>query len=103
MWSQVCYNNIKYKEVKKMPKDTYIKARIDSTIKEEGNAILATLGLTATDAVNMLYRLVILNKGLPFDVKIPNVETLEVMKDIQEGKNIETFESLDSMFKELNS
>ena len=86
-----------------MSKNAYIKARIDETIKEEGNAILSQLGLTATDAVNMLYRLVILYRGLPFDVKIPNEKTLEVMKDIKEGKNIEKFDSLETMFQELKS
>ena len=86
-----------------MSKNAYIKARIDETIKEEGNAILSQLGLTGTDAVNMLYRLVILYRGLPFDVKIPNEKTLEVMKDIKEGKNIEKFDSLETMFQELKS
>jgi len=31
----------------------------------------------------------VLNRGLPFDVKIPNDETLEAMRDVETGDNYE--------------
>jgi len=31
----------------------------------------------------------VFNRGLPFDVKIPNEETLEAMRDVATGNNYE--------------
>lgn len=38
-------------------------------------------------------------KALPFEENIPNEETLQVMKDTDDGKNLTEWDSVDSYFK----
>jgi len=64
--------------------------KLDQTIKQEAQKVFAELGLTLGEAVNLFLNQVRLHKGLPFEVKIPNAETLQAMKDIEEGKNLES-------------
>lgn len=63
--------------------------KLDKHTKEEAKKIFTQLGISMGDAVNMFLTQVTLNKGIPFEIKIPNKETKSVMKDILENKNIE--------------
>ncbi len=48
-----------------------IYARIEPEVKERAEAILAALGIPASNAINMYYKQIILHRGLPFDVCLP--------------------------------
>ena len=52
-------------------KSSNVIARIEPEIKEEAEAILAKLGISASNGINMFYRQIILWKGLPFRPAIP--------------------------------
>lgn len=49
-----------------------VYARIDSSLKENAETILARLGITPTGAIQMLYSQIVLHNGIPFDVRIPS-------------------------------
>ena len=53
-------------------------ARVEPDIKEQAEAILSTLGIPASNAINMFYRQIILRQGLPFDVSIPQLRPLSL-------------------------
>ena len=63
-------------------KDALINARIESELKMDVESILKKIGLSATQAITLYYQQIKLNKGIPFEVKIPNNETLEAMKRV---------------------
>ena len=63
--------------------------RLDEEQFLEAKKILSQLGMNFTEAVNIFTNMVVLNRGLPFDVKIPNAETASVLKEIRSGENIE--------------
>lgn len=52
-------------------KTSNLYARIEPEVKEEAESILAALGIPASNAINMFYKQIILNRGIPFEVKIP--------------------------------
>ncbi len=52
-------------------KSANLYARIEPDVKEKAESILATLGIPASSAINMFYKQIILQRGLPFEVKIP--------------------------------
>lgn len=54
-----------------MAKSANLYARIEPEVKEEAEAILNALGITASNAITMFYKQIILQKGLPFEVKLP--------------------------------
>ena len=51
-------------------KSANLYARIEPDVKEKAESILATLGIPASSAINMFYKQIILQRGLPFEVKI---------------------------------
>jgi len=52
-----------------MAKNTTINLRVDSEVKEQAGAILSSLGLTLSEAFNLLLHQVRIVQGLPFEVK----------------------------------
>ncbi len=54
-----------------MVKSSHVYARVEPDLKEQAEAILAALGISASTAITMFYKQIILQKGLPFDVKLP--------------------------------
>lgn len=65
---------------------TYVKARIDDDTKLTAFAALEKMGLTASDVIRMLFRRIADEGALPFDVRVPNAETLEAMRELEEGR-----------------
>ena len=55
-----------------MAKSANLYARIEPEIKEQAEKILSALGIPASNAINMFYKQIILQRGLPFEVKIPD-------------------------------
>lgn len=82
-------------------KTEVIHARIEPYLKQNAEKIFRKLGMTATDAISMFYGQVVLNKGLPFSVNIPNAETRKAIKDGLAGK-VTRYDSVEAMFKDLN-
>ena len=63
-----------------MAKSANLYARIEPEVKEEAERILTMLGIPASNAINMFYKQIILQKGLPFEVKIPPLYCLKCQK-----------------------
>jgi len=68
-----------------MPKNAYINARVDKNLKAKAEKVLSRVGISTTDAVTMLLHQIVLRKGLPFDVRIPNEETIAAIAELDEG------------------
>ena len=85
-----------------MAANAVVRARIDEHIKEEASAVLATMGLTVSDAFRLMLTRVAIEKALPFEPLVPNAETIEAMKEARRG-NLESFESVDSLMATLNA
>ena len=90
-------------EEDEMAKTAMIRARTEPNLKEEVENILKKLGMTSTEAINLFYRQVKLRKGLPFVVKLPNKATLDTFKKNDEGKELNTYESIDDFLKKIES
>lgn len=54
-----------------MAKTSNIFARVEPTIKEQAEDILSQLGVSMSNAINMFLRQVVLQKGVPFEMKLP--------------------------------
>ena len=63
--------------------------KLDKKVKDEAKVIFKSLGLTMGEAFNIFLHQVTLNRGLPFDVRIPNSETRKILEEGQQGINIE--------------
>ena len=59
-------------------KSANLYARIEPDVKEKAESILSTLGIPASSAINMFYKQIILQRGLPFEVKIPSARPVDI-------------------------
>lgn len=59
-------------------KSANLYARIEPDVKEQAERILSALGIPASNAINMFYKQIILQRGLPFDVKIPSSRPVDM-------------------------
>ena len=73
-----------------MSTTSMLHVRLDDQLKERGNAVLAAMGLSAADAVRLLYHRLIADQAFPLELKVPNAETRAAMAEaeamIAEGK-----------------
>jgi DNA-damage-inducible protein J len=63
-----------------MATNSVVRACIDEQIKEETEAVLATIGLTVSDAFRMMMIRIAKRRCLPFEPLVPNDETVEAMR-----------------------
>ena len=80
-------------------KTAAILRRIQPEIKERAEGILQRLGLSPTEAIRMFYTQIALRNGLPFDVSIPNDETIKALEDSRSSRNLEGFNSTEELFE----
>lgn len=88
-----------------MAKTDILHIRVEASVKKKAEATLNDLGLSITEAINVFLNQVILNDGIPFEIRKPRInnETIQALEDTKNGKNIsKTFNNVDEMFKELD-
>ncbi len=86
-----------------MAKTATIRARIEPQLKSEAENILDQLGLTATQAVTLFFRQLVLQRRLPFELVLPNAITLRTFAETDRGENLVSCEDLEELFEKLES
>ena len=64
-----------------MAQSAMLHIRLDDEIKAKGNAALAAMGLSAADAVRLLYHRIVVDQAFPLELKVPNTATREAMAE----------------------
>ena len=88
-----------------MAKTETLHIRVKPNVKQKAEETLDDLGLSITEAINVFLNQVILNDGIPFEIRKPkyNKETIQAIEDTKNGKNLsKSFDSVDEMFEELD-
>lgn len=55
-----------------MAKTANLYARIEPEVKNQAESILEALGIPVSSAINMFYKQIILQRGIPFEMKLPD-------------------------------
>jgi DNA-damage-inducible protein J len=84
-----------------MAKACTIQARIEPELKEKADIILKKIGITASQAINALYAQIVMNKGVPFELKIPNRASRVAMDELENGGG-KSFSSFQAMLDDLD-
>jgi DNA-damage-inducible protein J len=82
--------------------NTIVRARIDERVKEEASAVLASVGLTVSDAFRLMMMRIAKDKALPFEPLVPNDETIEAMRAARRG-DLVTADSPAKLLASLNA
>lgn len=80
-----------------MANSSSLYVRMDSNLKEGAESILKQLGVTSSSAVQMFYQQIILHKGIPFDVKLPEARPVAIGGMSQQELDIELKRGMDSL------
>jgi len=75
---------------------------LDTAMKKKAQKIFKQYGMGLSDAFNIFLTQSVMEKGIPFQIKIPNDETAKVIQDARDGKNM-TKISLDDLKKEIGA
>ncbi len=59
-----------------------VRTRLSPELKQAATSILADCGLNLSDAYRLFLKQVVHHRGLPFDIKVPNAETIEAMNEV---------------------
>jgi DNA-damage-inducible protein J len=82
-------------------KSTDVRTRVEPELKESATDVLAQSGLSLSDAIRLFLRQVVAQRGLPFEVKAPNLDTIAAMKETRAmGKA--RFKSAQELFDDLD-
>jgi len=100
-----------------MSKSANLYTRIEPDVKERAEKILSTLGIPASSAINMFYKQIILQRGIPFELKLPKENPLDMSTmtdealskelekgyaDVKEGRVKEAKEVFNNIRKDYN-
>ena len=87
-----------------MRKTDRIEARIESELKQAAEAVFDKLGVSPSDAIRIFYQQVRLHQDFPFEVQIPNTETLAAIEEIETyPERLKTYNSVDEMFEDWDA
>ncbi len=86
-----------------MSKTTTIQARINPEIKTQAQKILNSLHISMSEAISIYLTQIALHKGIPFEIKVPNEQTVKTIKKSENGKELHKVKSVDELFRELDN
>jgi DNA-damage-inducible protein J len=73
-------------------------ASIAPKLKHDVEGVLTHLGLSFSEAIELFLVQVKLNRGIPFEIKIPNKVTAKTLDDARKGKNLKKYKNKKEMF-----
>jgi len=79
-----------------MAKTETVRARVEHDLKRDAEAVLSELGLSTSEAVTLFLRQIVLRRGLPFSVRIPNRETREAISGSADATDLESYASVEA-------
>ena len=85
-----------------MAANALVQTRINGAVKDEASAVLATMGLTVSDAVRLMLTRVAYDKALPFEPLRPNAETIAAMQEARRGGG-QKFDSVEALMADLDA
>jgi len=85
-----------------MSRTATVRARIEPGLKADVEIVLDRLGLSTTEAINLFYHQILLRRGLPFQVEIPNETTRRTFEATDRDEELHPYENLEEMFAALD-
>lgn len=76
------------------------RALLDPEIKKQAESILKELGLSVSKSFELFYRQVIVQRGLPFELHVPNEKTMKAIENSRRGKG-KVFPTTHELFDDL--
>lgn len=82
-------------------KTAFVRARIEPSIKKKAETVLSQIGISPSEAINVFYRRIANDKGMPFSLNVPNAETRKAIENARLRKNLKSYSSTEAMFVDI--
>lgn len=84
-------------------KTSMVHVRMDAETKQKALEVLAPLGLTASEAVRILFHRIVVDQAFPLELKVPNTETRRAMAEVEDMVRLRKarFAGADELFADL--
>ena len=82
-------------------KKASVRTLINPEVKKQAEDILQGLGLSVSKSFELFYRQVIAQRGLPFELHVPNEKTMKAIENSRKGKG-KRFSSVQELFDDLD-
>lgn len=79
-----------------------LNVRIDERTKSQAMKVLDALDMTMSEAICLFLRQVVLHRGIPFEVKIPNALTRKTLEQSERGEDLHECASVEELFEKLD-
>lgn len=86
-----------------MPASSMLHVRMDEKVKAQASMALAAMGLSASDAVRLLFHRIVADQAFPLELKVPNKATRTAMAEADEiiRSGRARFSTADELFDDL--
>lgn len=83
---------------------TSTRIKIDKTIQMLATNTLEDLGTTPAELYRILMKRIVKERKIPFDIRVPNAETCEAIREIEEGREEGVrFGTIEELMADLNA
>ena len=81
-----------------------LHVRLDNELKAKATEALTAMGLSASDAVRLLFHRIAVDQAFPLELKVPNAETSAAIEEARAmiAQRRARFTDPDAMFAELD-
>ncbi len=90
-------------------KTSSLHIRVEPQVKEQVEVILNSLGMNTTEAVNIFLKQIIINSGIPFEIKNPafDKDLIEALAEAEEirkhPENYKSYTSIKELMEDLDN
>ena len=84
-----------------MSKTTVVRARIEPKLKLQAEKVFARLGLSTSEAIQLMFRQATLTQSLPLPLHLPTAETKRALRDAQRGRGVTKFKDKAGLYRSL--
>jgi addiction module RelB/DinJ family antitoxin len=80
-----------------LAKSDVVRARIEPRVKRDAESILKRLGVSHSTFINMSYRAVVEQGGIPLSLHVPNKETARALRDARTPAKRQQYQRAESL------
>lgn len=80
---------------------TQTTIRIEESTYNQAKEILSKMGLNYSQAISVFNNMIVLNQGMPFELKLPTKETQKALNELEQKKG-KNFDNIEQLFDDLD-
>jgi DNA-damage-inducible protein J len=81
---------------------TQTTIRVEESTYNQAKEILNKMGLNYSQAISVFNNMIVLNQGMPFELKLPSKTTQKALNELEQKKG-KRFDNIEQLFDDLDN